>query len=69
MPRAWPGSRTGPGSPEWAGLHSRQGESIVLLGSRDPGIQVTAKVESGFAAFEPYCVPVNIRQSAIRLGK
>ena len=37
MPRAWPGSRTGPGAPEWAGLHSRPGGSIVLLGSRDPG--------------------------------
>ena len=37
MPRAWPGSRTGPGTPEWAGLHSRPGGSIVLPGSRDPG--------------------------------
>ena len=37
MPRAWAGSRTGPGTPEWAGLHSRPGGSIVLLGSRDPG--------------------------------
>ena len=37
MPRAWPGSRTGPGTPEWAELHSRPGGSIVLLGSRDPG--------------------------------
>ncbi len=37
MPRAWPGSRTGPGTPEWAGLHSRLGGSTVLLGSRDPG--------------------------------
>ena len=37
MPRAWPGSRTGPGTPEWAGLYSRPAGSIVLLGSRDPG--------------------------------
>ena len=37
MPRAWPGSRTGPGTPEWAGLHSRPGGSTVLPGSRDPG--------------------------------
>ena len=37
MPRAWPGSRTGPGTPEWARLHSRPDGSIVLLGSRDPG--------------------------------
>ena len=37
MPRAWPGSRTGPGTPEWAGLHSRPGGSTVLLGSRDGG--------------------------------
>ena len=37
MPRAWPGFRTGPGTPEWAGLHSRQRGSIALLGSRDPG--------------------------------
>ena len=37
MTRAWPGSRTGPGTLEWAGLHSRPGGSIVLLGSRDPG--------------------------------
>ena len=34
---AWAGSRTGPGTPEWAGLHSRLGGSTVLLGSRDPG--------------------------------
>ena len=26
-----------PGTPEWAGLHSCLGGSIVLLGSRDPG--------------------------------
>ena len=31
------GSRTGPGTPQWAGLHSRPGESTVLPGSRDPG--------------------------------
>ena len=37
MPSAWPGSRTVPGPPEWAGLHSRPGGSIVLPGSRDPG--------------------------------
>ena len=37
MARAWPGSRTGPGPPEWAGLHSRPGGSTVLPGSRDPG--------------------------------
>ena len=34
---AWLGSRDGPGTPELAGLHSRPGGSIVLLGSRDPG--------------------------------
>ena len=37
MLRAWPGSRTGPGTPEWAGLYWGPGESTVLLGSRDPG--------------------------------
>ena len=37
MPRAWPESRTGLGTPELAGLHSRLGGSIVLPGSRDPG--------------------------------
>jgi hypothetical protein len=37
MPRARPGSRTGPGTPGWAELHSRPGGSTVLLGSRDPG--------------------------------
>ena len=37
MPRAWPEFRTGPGTPEWAGLHWGPSESIVLLGSRDPG--------------------------------
>ena len=34
---AWAGSQTGPGTPQWAGLHSRPGGSIVLPGSRDPG--------------------------------
>ena len=34
---AWAGTRTGPGTAQWAGLHSRPGGSIVLLGSRDPG--------------------------------
>ena len=31
------GSRTGPGTAQWAGMHCRQGGSIVLPGSRDPG--------------------------------
>ena len=31
------GSRTGPGTAQWAGLHSRSCGSIVLPGSRDPG--------------------------------
>ena len=42
MPRAWPASRTGPGTSEWAGLHSGSSGSSVLL---DPGIQGTAQVE------------------------
>ena len=37
MLRARLGSRTGPGTPGWTGLHSRLGGSFVLLGSRDPG--------------------------------
>ena len=37
MSRAWPGSRTGPGTAQWAGLHSRTDGSTVLQGSRDPG--------------------------------
>ena len=37
MPRAWAGSRTGPGTPEWAGLRWGPGGSTVLPGSRDPG--------------------------------
>ena len=34
---AWAGTRTGPGTAEWAGLHWGPGGSIVLPGSRDPG--------------------------------
>ena len=34
---AWAGSRTGPGSAQWAELYSLAGGSIVLPGSRDPG--------------------------------
>ena len=32
MPRAWPGSRSGPGIPEWAGLHSPRRRGIVSPG-------------------------------------
>ena len=51
MPRAWPGSRTGPGTPEWAGLHSRLGGSTVLPGSRDPGHGPSG---GGFEVSGPY---------------
>ena len=37
MRRGWPGSLTGPGTPEWVGWHYRLGGSTVLPGSRDPG--------------------------------
>ena len=50
MPRAWPGSRTGPGTPEWAGLHCRPGGSTVFW---DPGIQVTAKVGGDLSILGP----------------
>ena len=33
---AWLGFRDGPGTPEWAGLHSRPDGSTVLPGARDP---------------------------------
>ena len=50
MPRAWPGSRTGPGTPEWAGLHSRPGGSTFYW---DPGIEITAQVEGDLAVLGP----------------
>jgi len=68
MPRAGPGSRTGPGTPEWAGLDCTPVRAGALF-YWDPGIQVMAKVEGEFEASGPYCILFKIRQSAIRLGK
>ena len=45
--------------PDWPGyarmgwMHSRPGGSTVLLGSRDPGIQGTAKVEGDLLVLGP----------------
>ena len=45
---AWAGSRTGPGTAQWAGL-ARAG----ALFYQDPGIQVTAQVDGDLAFLEP----------------
>ena len=47
MPRARPGSRTGPGTPEWAEARAR------ALFYQDPGIQGTAKVEGDLNVLGP----------------
>ena len=52
MPRAWPESRSGLGTPERAGLHSRPGGGALFYW--DAGIQGTAKVGVDLTFSGPY---------------
>ena len=56
--------------PGWPGDHT-MGWIAFTLGREHCFIRIqgTAKVEGEFGFFGLYCIPVNIRQSAIRLGK